>query len=314
LLKRFLVEGNTTDIERACLLMKQLMAYRWLPEEDRRGRELVTLVDDYWLKRIIDTYAKELGIRAGLLAVKIFEDGLRAIFSDSRLGYGSALWRRAIEDNSQNTDFRAAENRFVEGMRDALAGWIETKPDAAVEYVTRTLKDEVEIVRRMVIHMVTEYFELLREPFEDIIEADLFSSGYRHEMYQLLKERFAGLSQSDKAKVIAALRALPKPKSGEDPDRRLRYIQREWLSAIKDHPEASEWFAELLSDAALGSPTDHPDFLSYHESWTGPGPTPFREESLAAFAEDGTIVDRLNEFKRKGRLEGANFRRIGCCS
>lgn len=107
-----------------------------------------------------------------------------------------------------------------------------------------------------------------------------------------------------KPRSIAALRALPKPKSGEDPDRRLRYIQREWLSAIKDHPEASEWFAELLSDAALGSPTDHPDFLSYHESWTGPGPTPFGEESLAAFAEDGTIVDRLNEFKEKDAWKG----------
>src|SRR3954470_12220819 len=44
------------------------------------------------------------------------------------------------------------------------------KPAAAVEYVARKLKDEVEIVRRMVIHMVTEYFELLREPLEDIID------------------------------------------------------------------------------------------------------------------------------------------------
>src|SRR5207253_3172427 len=36
----------------------------------------------------------------------------------------------------------------------------------------------------------------------------------------------------------------------------------------------------------------------------GPGPTPFGEESLIAFAEDGSIVDRLNEFKEKDSWRG----------
>jgi hypothetical protein len=76
------------------------------------------------------------------------------------------------------------------------------------------------------------------------------------------------------------------------------------VTAIKDQPEASQWFLELSSDPALGSPTEHPDFLSYHEMWSGPGPTPFGEESLVAFAEDGTIVDRLNEFKERDSWKG----------
>jgi hypothetical protein len=304
LLRRFLASGNAGDIEKACMLMKHLMAYRWLPEEDKRGRELITVVDDYWLKQIVDMYARELGAKAGVSAVKIFEDGLRSIFSDSRRGYGSTLWRPAIENSSQNLDFRAPENRFVEGMRDALAGWIEAKPNEAVEYVKSVLKDQAEIIRRVAIHTIIEYFELLREPFEAVIDADLFTSAYRHELYRLLKERFAVLSQSTKAKIISVLRALPKPKTGEAPDRRLKYTQREWLTAIKDQPEAAQWFAELSADPALGSPTDHPDFLSYHETWSGPGPTPFGEESLAAFAEDGTIVDRLNEFKEKDSWKG----------
>src|SRR5437764_6650248 len=36
----------------------------------------------------------------------------------------------------------------------------------------------------------------------------------------------------------------------------------------------------------------------------GPGPTPFGEESLIAFAEDGSIVDRLNEFKEADSWRG----------
>jgi hypothetical protein len=304
LLKRLLASGSAEDIEKAWMLMKHLMAYRWLPDEDKRGRGLVTFVDDYWLKEIVDKYAKELGARAGLAAVKIFEDGLRAIFSDSRRGYGTSLWRPAVEDNSQNMDFRGPENRFVEGMREALGGWIEAKPNEAVEFVKNALKDQAEIIQRVAIHSVTEHFDLLREPFEAVIEAGLFTSAYRHEMYRLLKERFGALTSSGKAKVMTALRSLPEPKSGEDPDLRLKYTQREWLTAIKDQPEASQWFAELSSDPVLGSPTDHPDFLSYHETWSGPGPTPFGEESLIAFAEDGTIVDRLNEFKERDSWKG----------
>ena len=189
-------------------------------------------------------------------------------------------------------------------MRDALAGWIGTRTDEAVKYVTRAMNDDAEIIRRIAIHTVTEYFELLREPFEAVIDANLFTSGHRHELYRLLKERFGELTQSRKEKVISALRALAKPKSGEEPDRRLKYTQREWLTAIKDRPEAAEWFVELSSDPALVVPTDHPDFLSYHEMRAGPGPTPFGEESLVAFAEDGSIVDRLNEFKEKDSWKG----------
>jgi hypothetical protein len=304
LLTKLLANGAPEDIERACLLMKECMAFRWLSEKNGRGQDLVTNIDDYWLKKIVDKYAKELGNKAGLPAVKIFEDGLRAIFLDSRRGYGSTLWRPAIENNSQNRNFRGPENRFVEGMRDALAGWIEAKPDEAVDYVKSALNDQAEIIRRIAIHTVTECFEALRDSFEAVIDAKLFTSAHRHELYRLLKERYGVLTQSGKEKVISSLRALPKPETGEEPERRLKYTQREWLTAIKDEPEAAKWFAELSSDLALGSPTDHPDFLIYRESRWGPGPTPFGEEALVAFAEDGTIVDRLNEFKETDSWNG----------
>jgi hypothetical protein len=304
LLKRLLASGSPEDIEKACLLMKECMAFRWLPEEDKRGREPVTAIDDYWLKQIVDKYAKELGAKAGLPAVEIFEEGLREIFGDPRRRYGSTLWRPAIETNQQNLDFRGPENRFVEGMRDSLAGWIEVNPTEAAAFVTNAFADEEGIVRRIAIHTTTENFGLLRDAFQAVIGPKLFSSGHRHELYRLLREQFAALSASGKEAVISALRALPKPTTGEDPERRLKYTQREWLTAIKDQPEASGWYADLSTDPALGSPTDHPDFLSYHEMQHGPGPTPFGEESLIAFAEDGSIVDRLNEFKEMDSWKG----------
>jgi hypothetical protein len=304
LLKRLLASGTPDDLDKACSLMKQCMAFRWLPKEGRGSRELVPLIDDYWLRQIVDNYAKELGGKAGLPAVKIFEEGLQAIFSDTRRRYGSTLWRAAIEDNEQNMDFRAVENRFVEGMRNSLDGWIETDPTAARNFVQDAFNENSEIIRRIALHTVTEHFEVLRTEFEAIIASTLFTSDLRHELYRLLLERFGELSPIGKAAVITAIRDLPLPKTGEKPERRLKFTQREWLSAIKDRPEASSWFAELSADPELGPLGEHPDFLSYHESRWGPGPTPFGAGSLVAFAEDGTLVDRLNGFTETGFWKG----------
>lgn len=304
LLSRLLVSDNPRDTMLATQVMDECMAYEWLPENNPRGNQLVTRIDDYWLKDLLDTHAKLFGAKAGLPGIRIFDQGLCAIFSDPRRAYGSILWRPAIEPNTQNMDFHSVENRFVEGMRDALAGWIEAKPIEAADFVKDALTDSSEIIRRIAIHTVTEYFNHLRDVFEDTIDRVLFSSALRHEMYRLLKERFASMSAEGKRKVIAALHALPEPKDGDDAGRRLKFTQLEWLTAIKDQPEAIGWFEELSSDPLIGSPSDHPDFLSYHEMRWGPGPAPFGQDSLIAFAEDGTLVDRLNEFKETDSWKG----------
>ncbi len=280
------------------------MAFEWSSESRPRSRELVTVVDDYWLKEMLDAYAHELSAKAGLRAVRIFEKRLRAIFSDTRRSYGSGLWRPAIETNSQNIDTRTAENRFVEGMRDSLEGWIDADPGAATGYVAQALKDDSEIIRRIALHMVNEYMELLRDAFEQVIAPELFNSGLRHELYRLLSQRFGELSAGGKAAVIDAIRKLPPPSKGEHQEVRLKFTQREWLSAIKNHPEAAGWFAELSADPELGSGSDHPDFLSYHEMRWGPGPAPFGANSIVAFAEDGTLIERLNGFTETDSWRG----------
>ena len=304
LLRRLIESGSSDDIQKACFLMEQCMTFEWLPEEDKSSRELVTIVDNYWLKVILEAHAHELGAKAGVDAVKIFERGLRSIFSDKRRSYGSTLWRPAIESSPQNSDFRAVENRFVEGMRDLLEGWIEASPQAATSYVSSALQDDSEIIRRIALHTVVEHFELLRDPFERILAPGLFTSGHRHELYRLLSERYGEMSATGKAAVIDAIRKLPRPLTGENLERRLKFTQRDWLSAIKLHPEAAPWFADLVADSEIGSVTDHPDFLSYHETRFGPGPAPFGTDSLIAFAEDGTLIERLNGFAEKDPWRG----------
>jgi hypothetical protein len=297
LLKRLFSSGSPEDITKATKVIEVCLAFEWNPKRRKRSEDVATVVDDYWLKEMLSAYAGELGRKAGAEAMAVFDRGLRDLFSDERRNYGTTLWRPAIETNPQNRDWHGAENRLVEGMRDALDGWIETSASDAGAYVAGALRDDGEIIRRIALNAVTEHFEVLREVFEPIIGVALFASGHRHELYRLLSTRFAEMSSEAKAKVIEAIRKLPEPSRGEDRDRRLKFTQREWLSAIKDQPEASAWFAELKAVPELGSVSDHPDFLMYHESRWGPGPAPFEADSLVTFAEDGTLIDRLNGFQ-----------------
>jgi len=298
LLKRLFDDGSAESAKKACAVIEACLELEHSSKRRKQSDDdLATVVDDYWLKEMLQTHARELGRKSGRSAAAIFENGLRIVFSKERRSYGSALWRPAIETNSQNRDFYGPENRFVEGLRDVLDGWLETAPADASAYVETALKDEAEIVRRIALRAVTEHFEVLKPVFEPLIGPQLFQSGHRHELYRLLSSRFAEFSHDGKTKVVEAIRNLSMPSSGDDRERRLKFTQREWLSAIRDQPEAAAWFAELTTAAELGSVTEHPDFLAYHESRRGPGPAPYETDSLVAFAEDGSLIERLNSFK-----------------
>ncbi len=135
LLKRLFDDGTTESVTKACVVIQSCLELEPSSKRRKRSEDLATVVDDHWLKEMLNAYARELGRKAGAQAVLIFEKGLRTIYSDERRSYGGSLWRPAIESNSQNRDFYGPENRFVEGLRDVLDGWLETAPDAAGIYV-----------------------------------------------------------------------------------------------------------------------------------------------------------------------------------
>ena len=302
---RFLSGPSAADIEKACALLRHCTAFEWL-SDDPRGRDARTLIDDYWLKDLIARHAKAFGTKAGPQATRTFEDRLRALFGDERRSFGSSVWRSAIEDSEQNYDFRAPENRFVEGMRDVLLSWLDTEPAAASNYVRDALSDNLEIIRRIAIHCITERTDLLSAVFEGSVGPQLFAVGHRHELYRLLHERFGQFSDATKAAIVDAIRHLTEPSTGEDPARRLKRAQREWLLAIagQGFEPAEHLLAELSTDTSLGQPSDHPDFLSYHESRWGPGPAPVDEDALITLAQAGTIVNFLNQFKQTDAWKG----------
>ncbi|MBA3755061.1 MAG: hypothetical protein H0X02_02000 [Nitrosomonas sp.] len=307
-LQNCLASASPNDWNKACLILRYCTAIRWIdePELGEKRRKPVTMVDDYWLRKLIEHHASKLGPKIGSVASIIFLERIREVFQENGQDRTSPLWRPAIEDHPQNHSWKGPENRFVEGLRDVLLSWVDHDIDTARPFIEGLLQDDAEIIRRIAIFVLGQRWILLRGLYSSVLGPQLFAAGHIHELYHLLRAHFDEFTEAEKSATIEAIRLLPRPPRGDNPDRLLKRIQRDWLSAVtgKGYQPAESWFGELMSDQALGALSEHPDFHSYMESWSGPGSTPYQVQELFAFAENETLVERLNAFKQTDSWRG----------
>lgn len=303
-MKRFLASDDATDLHRACMLLDYCTAIEW--DSSGRSEDISTVVDDFWLRDMFSKHIATFGAKAGAESAQIFVERLRAVFTDKRRPYQSSLWRPAIETHPQNYDWRGAENRFVEGLRDVLLAWAANGDIGAKFFIANLLNDELDVLRRIALHVIDERFSDLCDLLQPAINADLFTSPYRHEVHRLLSRHFADMSDGVKTQIVNLIGALPLPKTGEKRELYLKHIKREWLSAIyqKGSAQADALFIELNTDSSLGELSDHPDFLNYHETRVGPGPSPFTVDILIAAAKDGSLLEKLSSFEEREYWHG----------
>lgn len=307
-MRRFLASESPDDWNKACSILHHCTAIRWI---DERGlgedhKKPVTVVDDHWLKTLIKNHAQELGKRVGQKAAEILAERLRETYDRARRDLPSCLHRPAVEDHEQNHEWLGPENRFVEGLRDVLLNWIDHEPSPARPFVEAMLRDETEIARRIGIHVLNQRWDILRSAYGSVIGPQFFDAGHLHELYGLLRDHFGTFSEDEKAATIEAIRQLPQPSNDEDRDRWLRRVQRKWLSSVagKGYEPADTWFNVLNSDQSLGRLSEHSDFHSYMESWRGHGPSSYQPQELVVFAENGSLIERLNDFQEQDSWRG----------
>jgi hypothetical protein len=234
-LKRFVSSDRPEDWTKACRILNHCTALIWKDEKQIAGgthKTAVTVVDDYWLKALINSNATTLGAKTGREAAEVFLTRLRDLFAHDMDGRLTYLSRPAIEDHAQNHNWDGPENRLIEGLRNVLCGWVDRDTAGATPCIEQLLRDESEIVRRIVIHVLNERFDVLRQSVSLLFTPAMFDSGHLHELYRLLKAHFAQFTEEERAAILAAIRALPLPERGDDSQRLLRYLQRQWLAAI----------------------------------------------------------------------------------
>jgi hypothetical protein len=314
-LKRFVASERPEDWSKACRILFHCTAIRWVDKKRRDGsvdREATTVVDDFWLKELINASATALGAKAGQDAADVFLTRLHDLCAQDMEGGMTFLTRPAIEEHPQNHSWEGPPNRFAEGLRNALLGWVDHDTAGARPFVERLLRDDSEMGRRVAIHTVNERFDSLHGSVPLLFRPEIFDTAHLHELYVLLKGRFRQFTEEEKEATVATIRAIPLPEKGDDPQRLLGYVQRQWLSAIagQGYDPADRWFQELNSDGTLGGLSPHPDFHSYMEQRWGSGPTPHSVQELVAFAEAGTVVDRLNAFTPGNFWDGPSTRSL----
>jgi hypothetical protein len=314
-LRNFLTSEDPVDWAKACRILYHCTAIEFVDEglaTEKTTIKVRTLVEDYWIKDLINASAAAFGRKAGKDAGDVFLTRLQDVFAHAMGGRDTWLFRPAIEDHQQNYDWRGPYNRFVEGLRNTVLAWIDSDAEAAQPYVESLLSAGSEIVERVAIHLVDQRFEALRGLVPKAISPSFFDSGHRHELHLFLKNHFRQFSLDEKTATLDAIRGLPVPDRGDDSERLYRRIQQNWLSAIagQGYEPADTWLAELNDTLGSTGSFPRPDLNSYHETRWGFGPTPHNVQDLIAFARGGTIVDQLNAFTPSNAWDGPSKRSL----
>jgi hypothetical protein len=306
-LLRFLDTNCPDDRRKARRIIEHCTALRWV--DDKWGgteKTPATVVDDFWLKRLISTTATTLGAKSGTEAADIFLTRLRETYSQGSRQNDTSIWRPAIEEHEQNHAWHGPENAFVDGLRDVLMGWSKQDAPSSQVFVEQLLHDRAEIARRVGIHVLDMRFTAFPGTYRKVVSPELFAEGHLHELYALLSHHFQEFSEDEKSATLDAIRNLPPPASSRDPTTVIKYLQRRWLSAIQGigFADADNWYRELSADPTIGPLGPHPDFRTFMQFSYGSGPTPFPAQELVAFARDGTLVIKLNAFRQTNYSDG----------
>jgi len=314
LMRRLLSSDLPDDWNKGIAVLRHCTAVVWMEEESLGGasKKPVTIVEDHWLNKFIENHAEYLGKRIGQEAAKVFVWRLRETFDRTKRDLPTWLYRPAIEEHAQNHEWMGPENRFVEGLREVLLSWVDTDKSSAAIFIQRLMDDEGNILRRIGLYVIDRRWHALKDVFSECIGPSVFSDELLHEAYGLLQRHFGSFNDIDKARTVQALRNLGQASDDEEQNRHLRRIQRNWLSILagKGYEPADIWFNELNSDPSIGPLSEHPDFHSYMESWTGHGPSPYQPQELVVFAERGSLIDKLNGFRETDSWRGPTTRAL----
>lgn len=300
---RFLASAEPADWQKAVQLVGYCTEIRWQPSRLLSDtEEPVTVVEEYWLEDLLSKHASALGTKAGPEAALLFQGRVSEVFGRGGRAEWSHVFRPAVGEG-QTHHGRAAENCVVEGLRDVLLAWCAVDAEKARAFVEDLLRDDNAMLRRIALYMIGERWDVLKALYLPAVRPELFDAEHLHELHGLLRKHFESFGENEKAATLDAILRLP-TSDDEDGVERVEHLRLRWLSAIAEttYPPAAALLKEL--NAKYGGPPKRPNYLSYIEVGSGPGPSQYSANELVALAESGAVVQKLKAFTPSNTWDG----------
>jgi hypothetical protein len=239
--------------------------------------------DVFYFKEIIKRYFPKLSEFNPITLLNIMEKRLSeaiSLESGSKEGSDDSIgWRPSIEDTSQKWDFDHPRDILVDVVRDILQKILLLNPSEARKIIQKYIKDKYQVFRRIAINAIrTSKFDDLAQ---DLIcqKDNLDDIHIHHEFFKLVEEKLSVLTATQKRAFVSAIleineKSITKEIDEERAKKYKRFWQARRISMIQKYLNEDVDLAEfkrLLTDFRDElDKIDHPDFLSYHSSWTGP--------------------------------------------
>lgn len=293
-----LIDGNRKD-----LLLELLDTT--LQYQKKGDDEYFSLLDDYWLKEVLEKNKQRI---AELCATEAAEIGIRkmsAIIQESTTAFNN-VWIPTVEDSGEVHFRDRYEYQLVAFVRDMFA---LSKAKNIREVISRLIiSDEHVIFRRIALYVVNRHFEYLKDLFWNYRGNPLDDKLVKPELYGILISNATSFSKAEIAVVLNWIEtkdyeiSLEKNKE-EAENKAIAYRKKEWLSALletKDHDVITSY--KKYDEISPGE-VKYPGTIFHMEtSWGKKPATDYinYQHDLLEKTDNNEVVTYLNNFKQVG--------------
>lgn len=307
--------AENEQIEAALELARIFLAVTGRDEPLGGRRPSAERLEEYEYAQLIQRAWPELVKVDPSRALSFLRDRLRDATGSTEDGL-TMIWRSAIEDHAQNTGYGILDP-LVDALRDFSLTVIEEQGDW--ELVLSLLDDQSDpIFWRIALFLIHE-----KGSADQVAEAlsnhDLaYDVDFWHEYGELLRARYEELDEDRKGAILDTLARGPelemapwREKRG-DTDEDLRRLERisqfRRYTLIADRLDGEEKQRYEALREEFGK-DEHPTFLSYTSSWSGPT-SPYTEAELREL-EPAELVERLHEWVPSGEPDNPSPEGLG---
>jgi len=240
-------------------------------DENSNINKYTSLMDNYYLKNILEEYISDISEICGIQAVNIASEKVNSIIENDESQF-NCVWITTIEDHKQTSFKDRYQCQLVYFIRDIF---LNLKPSVIKEVVEKFINKEHHIFKRIAIYSINSYYKDLKELFWSWDGNPLEYSNLKHEIYELLKNNCNNFEDQEINKIINWIESknyyIPDEIKGREDkiNKLLAYRKKEWLSAIvKSHNSKIKNLYQRYNKINPEE-LDHPGFIYWSEQIDG---------------------------------------------